>query len=545
MRARRLPRFPDLLRTVPGVEVANQQTGGQAVAIRGFNNRLTNSLLVMVDGRSIYVTTMSGVFWDQLLMPLSDIERIEVVRGPGATLWGANAVNGVINIITKHSGDTLGITAEALLSKRRKEVSLAVSDRITDNLSFRVSGNFRHDNGLVNANGDDISRRWIGKSLGVRLDYQPNSDDAFTVQGEYSDGKFDAPFNAVRQNLLNPGYDLIQTENDFETKNVLARWAHQGEKLDWTLQAYYDSISRKELNGVRLHREIGDIDLGIRWQAGSVHEINAGIGARIIHDRLDGTPAFYFHDPVNTDKWVSGYVQDDISLIPEKLRLTVGTKLEHNNFTGVEIQPSAKLFFRPNPKLAVWGGVSRAVRTPSQLNRHAEISFLVDLPGSPENPFPLPLYTMLRHGQDCTAEVLIAYEAGLRAQLAKGWSIDVASYYNDYKRLSSADLAGIEPLFLPPIAQPVGLKADVLIGSSGNAKTWGVEAVLTGEVTPWWKVEVGYSHFDFKINEDPATQQKPTLLLPPDASPRHQAKIENSFDFNDKIVSRSAAALCR
>lgn len=530
----------DLLRTVPGLEVGEQQNGRTVVAVRGFKSIFTNSLLVMVDGRSIYVSTNSGVFWDQLMIPLTDIERIEIVRGPGATLWGANAVNGVINIITKHSGDALGAKADVRVSTKEQEGSVTYGERISDALSIRLSVNVRHDNGPTDSNGNDMSRRHFGKAFSGRIDYEPKESDAYTLQAEYSDGKYDFPFRYVSRNLLNPGYEAQQTENGFETVNVLGRWTHRvNENLDWSVQAYFDRVERTEIGTVTFNREQSDLDIGVRWKVDDTHEINAGVGGRIINDSMASTRGIVLSPTDNTDRWLSGYIQDDISLIGEKLRLTIGTKLERNNFTGFEVQPSAKLFVRPSSAFAFWGGVSRAVRTPSRFERHAIIDLLVDLPNTPSNPSPLPFYTLMLGNADIKAERLTAYEAGFRAQLSKDWSVDVAAYHNDYDRLSGFELIRVTPIIQPPIPFPLGLQGIVQFANIGKAKTWGFEAVVKGNVADWWKTEISYAHFNFKQPIDSLTGQTAQLLFPLQNSPKHSFSITNDMDLFDSVSLRS------
>ncbi|MGL5837525.1 MAG: TonB-dependent receptor plug domain-containing protein [Sphingorhabdus sp.] len=532
--------IPDLLRTVPGLEVGEQQNGRTVVAVRGFKSIFTNSLLVMVDGRSLYVTTLSGVFWDQLLIPMNDIERIEIVRGPGATLWGANAVNGVINIITKHSGDALGVHSDVRVSAKEQEASLAFGDRINDALSYRVSANIRYDNGPTDALGKNLSKRWQGQGLMGRLDWEPTDRDAYTLQSEYSEGKFDFPFGFVRQDVFNPGYEVVQTENNFKSFNVLGRWVHRSnDNFDWSLQAYYDIIKRTEIGTVPLVRKQADLDFGMRWRINSTHEINAGIAGRLVDDKAESTRSISLGPMKNKDRWISGYIQDDISLFADRLRLTLGTKIEESNFIGFEFQPSAKLFYRPSDSVALWAGVSRAIRTPSRFERDADINLLVDLPGSPLNPLPLPIYTRISGQPDAKPERLTAYEAGLRAQLDASWSINIAGYFNTYEDLSTIDPVAVTPIFVTPIPFPVGLQADAEFMNNGRAETWGGEVLIKGNVTPWWKTELAYSHFNYRLNRDPMTGVSPNLLFPLSGSPRNSASITNDMDFGEQISLRS------
>ncbi|MCY1669422.1 TonB-dependent receptor [Novosphingobium sp. SL115] len=528
------PTIPDLLRGVPGVEVGRLANGGYAVSIRGFNSRLTNSLLVMVDGRSQFISTISGVFWDQLMVPMSDIERIEVVRGPGAALWGANSSNGVINIITKHSADSGGTAVDVRGGLRQQDVSISHGSRLSDTLSYRAYGSYRHDDGLIDEQGGDIGKRWAGGSGGLRVDFEPDERNAYTVQAEYGEGKFDTPFRLPSTNLFAPGYFQFQAENAFKSFNVLGRWTRrQSDNLDWSLQAQYNRLNRTEFGGVGVLWQLADIDLGLHWRASEMHDVSFGVGARLLHDDITQTPYVRFDNLSATDRWISGYLQDDITLIPEMLRLTLGTKVENNNFTGFEVQPSARVFLRPAKHLSLWGAISRAVRTPSRFERNAHLALFVTLPRSPNNPTPLPVYTTLNGVNDRNSEVLIAYEAGARVNLSGNWSLDVAGFYNNYKSLTVNVPKSTKLIFVPNVPFPVGIQADVDFQDSGTARTWGGEVTLAGNVTPWWKATLNYSHFNFELGIDPSTGARSTLLFPLGYSPRHQFALRNNFDIGD------------
>jgi len=526
----------DLLRVVPGVEVGQLSNGLTAVTIRGLNSRIASSLLVMVDGRSIYNSAASGVFWDQLLLPLTDIERIEVVRGPGAALWGSNAVNGVINIITKHSSDTLGTTVNARAGTRSQDASITYGARLSEALSFRAYGNFRHDDGLLDADGKYWSKQWDGYEFGTRIDWQPTVDDALTLSGEFSKADFNTPFLELRRNPLDPGYDLISAQNGFETYNVLGRWAHeQSDRLDWSLQVYHSYLTRAESAFPIIHSKVLDADLGVHWSPDETHDIAFGFGARQLDDEGVSTAAVTVTRAQMTDRWLSGYLQDEISLLGEDLRLTVGAKLEKNNFTGFEFQPSVRLFFRADEDLALWGAVSRAVRTPSLLERVTNVSMTFLPAGSPENPLPIPIYPRSFGVPDKPSEVVVAYEAGVRADLAEGWSLDVAAYYNNYHRLLALVPTGVEPIFIPQVAEPVGLYADVDFASAGNARTWGIELLLEGQITPGWRMEASYSHFNHDVGSDMQSGTVYDLAYPLEGSPRHQLGLRNYVELTEDL----------
>lgn len=348
--------IPDLLRAVPGLEVGQIANGATAVSIRGLKGRNSNSLLVMVDGRTIYVSTLSGVFWDQLNLPLQDIERIEVVRGPRATLWGANAVNGVINIITKHSGETLGARAHTRVGNRKQEAALSYGTRLAEDITLRAYSTGRRDEGLQNFAGEDTGTPTNSGEAGFRLDWEPTQRDAFTLQGDYKAGSADNTTFAIDPALIDPTPIPIVIAMEYHQTNLLARWLRQqSDKFNWSAQAYYSKIHREELGFFHLDWSIADFDFGANWRPDDTHDISFGINARAIWDQFETVDhRVMFQRATNTDLWLSGYLQNDISLIENELRLTVGAKLERNNFTSFEFQPGARIFYRPAENLGLW-----------------------------------------------------------------------------------------------------------------------------------------------------------------------------------------------
>lgn len=527
--------IPELLRGVPGVEVAHTENGGYAVSIRGFNSRLANSILVMVDGRSQFVSTLSNVFWDQLMIPLGDIERIEVVRGPGSALWGANTSNGVINIITKHSADTGGTYIDVRAGDRRQELSLTHGGILADALTYRAYVTVHHDDGLVDATGADTGRRHEGASSGVRFDYEPDDRNAFTLQGDFDAGRYDTPFRLPKADILNPGYFYFQSQNEFTAFNILGRWTRRAsDRLSWSVQGQYNYIDRTEFGGAHLIWQLMDLDIGANWKASNTHELSVGVAARVLHDKVDGTPYLYFNHPVSTERWISGYVQDDITIVPDRLRFSLGAKLEHNNFTGAEIQPSARIFLKPTRQVSLWAAVSRAIRTPSRFERDANLPMFVEAPGSVANPLPIPVFSTLVGVPSRPPEELIAYEVGGRVNLGGNWSLDVAGFYNDYSKLTVNTPVATRPVFVPQVPFPVAINADVAFLGVGKTRSWGGEATLAGNIRPWWKAGLTYSHLNFENGIDPATGQPWALLFALEGSPRHQLSLRSNVDLGDR-----------
>ena len=523
----------DLLRTVPGVEVAEITNGASAVSIRGFNGRNANSLLVMIDGRSVYFSGLSGVFWDQINLPLYDIERIEVVRGPGATLWGANAVNGVINIITRNSADTLGTNVVGRASTRRQELNVSHGLRLDDNLTMRAFGSLRRDEMLLDEQGNNLAP-YAGKSaeIGTRIDWQASERDALTVQADLAYGDFANLISLFNQDPLAPGYDISLTEDGFTQTNVLARWTRrQNERLDWRLQAYYSHLVRSELSLTDYTASIADLDLGIHWKPNPAHDLSIGIGARRLSDDFETfTTNAIFGKDNEPDTIISGYIQDEITLVPDHLRLSIGAKLENNNFTGTEFQPSARIFYRPSDDFAIWASVSRAARTPSRFARTAQFEVFFIPPNTADNPSPLPVFPVLTPNPDLPSERLTAFEAGLRFNVVQGWDLDLASYYNRYKRVVSPTPTSSQLLFAPGIPFPLAVEQQTQLKGRGRLQTWGIEALVTGQIVPWWKVKASYSHFNFDLAQDPLSNRPFYLVLSPENSPRHQAALTNDVE---------------
>lgn len=528
--------IPDLLRMVPGVEVGNLVNGKQAVAIRGFNSRASDSLLVMIDGRSIYVSTLSGVFWELLSLPLGDIERIEVIRGPGAALWGANAVNGVINIITKHSADTLGTQLAAHAGTRAQKASLSFGDRIGDDIAYRLYGTYARDRGLVDANGDYFTGASRSFSAGLRMDWQPTTRDAISLAAEANGVRLRTPVMRINEDPLDLRMVQGTSVNDNRSANVVARWVReQSATFDWSLQFALDHISYQEFGDTRLDWTQGDLDLGLHWRPNDTHDVNFGFGARLIHDNLTSTPSVSLDPEEATERWVSGYVQDDISLVPDRLRLTLGAKLEHNSFTGFEFQPNARLFYRPDPAFAVWASVSRAARTPSRYERGGTIDVVVLPPNAEGNPSPVPQRFRLIGSADRRSATVNAFEAGLRWDFAPGWTLDVAAYHNEYDRLPTPVTAAVVPITAPGVPFPVAIRVDGVLAGDAKARTRGGEISLNGKIAPWWQLGLSWSHFAYSIANDPATGQPYRLIVGLNGSPRDQFKVRTGIDLPGEL----------
>lgn len=522
----------EALRTVPGLEVAQIDASSTALTVRGFNTRFANTLLVMVDGRSVYVSPLSGVLWDQQMIPLSDVERIEVVRGPGATLWGSNAVNGVINIITKHSIDTLGLAAQATVGTEELSGTLRYGVRLGENSSMRAYITASDRQSLETAGGERYNDGWRGVQAGFRLDSEPNDRDAFTLQGDIQTGDFE--YTQTRL-IVTPGgaNSILETfDGDFEGANILGRWSRRvSETLDWNVQLYFDHVKRRDLE-FTLSRDLLDIDATLRWQTSPRNELVIGFNARAAWDEAAGTGSFVSDiDPSNDDQWVSAFIQDDLWLIEDALRLSLGSKFEYNSISGTAIQPSGRLLWHASEALTLWGAASRAVRTPARFETSATLDLGTIPPGVPPNATPLPLSLRVTGSEDFDAEETWAFEAGLRARLSEGWSVDVAGYRNLYDKLRSYTPTAITPIGFPPR----GLRLDYTVANDGEGDAWGLEASLSGTLTEFWTLRAGYSFIDLNIDEELSPLSVPIELQNPGLTPRHQASLTSHLDLSDRI----------
>lgn len=449
---------PDLLRMVPGVQVAQISRNTWAISARGMSGRFTNKLLVLVDGRSVYTPSFSGVFWDAQDLVLSDIERIEIIRGPGASLWGANAVNGVINILTKAAAATQGSLLEASTGTRETyAVAGRYGGRLGDIGHWRAYAKaFDRDASIVEATGGRGADDWKQQRAGFRADLAPSAKDAITVQGDFHKGY--SGESATLNSLQAPFRLDVDARQRASGANLLARWQHDVSATDsFTLQSYVDHTQRDWPAHFRETRNTFDVDFQYRTRRFAGHDMVLGAGYRYSHaearSSTSGVPEHvlqlaHFADSAARRHLYSLYFQDDITLVPRKLVLTLGSKLEHNDYSGFENQPNARLLWTPSESSTFWGSVSRAVRTPSSFDQDGEANLQVLAPLSADNPAPLPVLVASR-GQ-AGSENVIAYELGWKQRVTPEISFDLALFHNDYRKLRTFRR-------LPPNCQPSGL----------------------------------------------------------------------------------------
>jgi iron complex outermembrane receptor protein len=494
--------IPEALRLADNLQVAQKNSHDWAISARGFNTALGNKLLVMIDGRTVYTPLYSGVFWDAQDYLLEDIDRIEVISGPGGALWGANAVNGVINIITKSAKDTQGLYAEGGGGTQPQEFgAIRYGGSVGADTQFRTYAKYFDRGDEVLANGNPEPDAWRQGRVGFRLDSQAASRDRLTLQGDYYDG-----------------HENAQTGNtgDASGQNLLGRWTRTlSDVSDLTLQSYIDQTHLADpipglTSGARVFTPSGvlyddlttyDLDFQHRFSIGP-NRVVWGLGYRLTHDAVIAAPAIGFFPAVLHQSLYSGFVQDEIALRND-LFFTVGTKLEHNDYTGFEFEPDARLSWNLSPSQALWSAVSRAVRTPSRIDHDLS-------EGSP------PYLVLLKGGSDFTSEALLAYELGYRAQYNSKLSTSVSTFYNQYNDVRSTSItpATIVPLFF---------------ANNLEGHTYGVEFSSDYQISEGWLLHAGYTLLKEHLRVKPGAFDLSNARNET-ADPQHQFSIRTSLN---------------
>ncbi len=514
--------IPDLLRMVPGLHVAKIDATKWAVTSRGFNGRFANKLLVLMDGRSLYSSLFSGVFWDAQDTVLEDIDRIEIIRGPGATLWGANAVNGVINIITKGAAETHGtLISGGLGTEERGFGTVRFGDSLSEQTSYRIYAKYFDRDGNVNADGDDSADSWHQWRSGFRMDHHTDGRDLFTLQGDIYKGQSG---ETATYAILSDQFPYFSTEtedhqNDLFGANLLGRWSRNiSETSDMSLQTYFDH-ALYNVTVMDTKVDTFDLDFQHRFQVLSNQSIIWGLGYRYISDELDGTFSTTLDPDAQDYRLVSAFVQDDVTLVPHRLRFTIGTKFEHNDFSGAEWQPSARLLWTPSDYQSIWAAVSRAVRTPSRGDVANRVRMSV--------PEFYPFLSETLGNPDFDSEKVNSYELGYRIQTPSKISFDFALFHNEYDDLR---LVSLHPPILNPPPQPSVIQT--IVGNNMKGKTHGVEVAADWPLVSWWRLQAAYTFIELDLESKSSTSD---YFIPVDqeSAPRHQGSLRSFMDLSE------------
>ncbi len=460
--------IPDALRMVPGVQVAKLDSNKWAISIRGFNDIFSNKLLILMDGRTVYSPFFGGTHWDTVDTILEDIERIEVIRGPGGTLWGSNAVNGVINITTKNAKESSGLLVSALAGNiERGKLSIRYGGAINHSTNYRL-----YVKGFEKDHAEDGVDDWRMGRSGFRVDSQPSKKDKLTFQGDiYASNEGEMAISTTLGNVF--PFGNFASEIEVFGGNVLFRWQRKfSEDSNLIVQTYYDRAEREHFY-IKDKRDTFDLDLQHRFSTFGKQEINWGLGFRYISDETKAGTVLRLDPKNRSDEIISAFLQDEISLIEDQLILTFGSKFEHNSYSGFEYQPSARLLWKPYDQHSLWGSVSRAVKTPSRI----------------EHDIILQRSSALRilGDRNFNSEELIAYETGYRF-LDKKFTFDVSLYYNQYDNLRSLE-------FKPQLTT-----VDLVISNELKGETYGLEIASSWQVAESWRLRGGYSYTQIQLH---------------------------------------------
>lgn len=474
--------IPDLLRMVPGMDVAQINANTWAISARGLNGRFANELLVLLDGRSVYTQTTGGVFWDVLDVPLDDIERIEVIRGPGASVWGANAVNGVINIITKKASDTQGGLVVAGGGTANQGFGTVQYGAKAGKTAFRAFMKYLNEDHFPNLNGMDGGDGWSVSRAGFRADTDLSSRDTLTFEGDLYRGREGNPAQAL-DSIVAPLVPDVEKQVNLGGGFIQATWEHTtSARAGTSLQASYDEYERNDYLGET--RGTVDVAFQHHFSWGSRQNLIWGAEVRFSQSRSVGS-ALISLDPPNPDtKLFGAFAQDEIVLAPDRLFLTIGTKLEHNDYTGFDAMPSVRLVWTPGARQAFWAAASKADRTPSDTDEYIRAA-LGGFAG-PNGPVAL----RLTGSPNLKNETTDTYEAGYRFSLAEQLSVDFTAYYNKYGDQETAEPAAP---FFESAPTPPHMVLPLVYRNLSYGESHGTEIYANWKIANWWTLSPGYA----------------------------------------------------
>ena len=514
--------IPEALRMVPGMQVARMNSNTWSISTRGFNYIFANKLLVLMDGRTVYSPLFSGVNWDVQDTMLEDIDRIEVIRGPGAALWGANAVNGVINIITKHAADTQGgLLSTGFGSEEKAFAAYRYGGELAEDSYFRTYYKVFHRDGMQNIDGTDAADDWKIHRAGFRTDWKASNGADVTVQGDLYTGSTRPALMIFSSENPDAGMQtMTNLSRDQKGGNLTGNWKYKYDKdKDISLRAYYDRYENFDYR-VTEKRDIGDIEFQHHFKPWDKHDLIWGGGFRATHYNLSNMNHVVLPKETRTDRLYSAFIQDDITFSPE-WSLALSSRFEHNSFTGYEVQPNARVTWKATENRTFWGSISRAVKTPSISETAITSRGITFYPESEIQSTPLsaitkPPYMLgISGNNNLKSEKLSSIEFGYREQFADNFRLDITTFYNQYDDLiayvdagsclSSDEIyIGFSGVGLCPLdgsltpADPSTIEFPTTFTNGLSAKTFGLESTFDWQVNEWWKLQFNYSWFDIE-----------------------------------------------
>jgi iron complex outermembrane receptor protein len=512
--------IPEALRLAPGVEVARNGSNEWTISIRGFSSDLSNKLLVLIDGRSSYSPLFGGVFWDVQDTLLADIERIEVVSGPGGTLWGANAVNGVINIITNSAADTLGTLVE-LVAGDEEEVLAGFRHgwEVSETVSARAYVKYFERDATQLTSGAKGIDDWRMGRAGFALQWRPTDRDSLYVRADGYTGEENALIRGDFTVGTLPGPSFPGTI-DLAGRNVVVNWRRTlAEDANLGVQFYYDYTDRQIPNSFNEARDTWNVAFQHDLADFGRHDLQWGGEFRVTEDEIGNTLFATFTPDSRSDQTISAYIQDRITWRDGRLALTLGAKIEHNDYTGAEQQPNARFSWRPNERHMVWSAVSRAVRVPARLNADLELFAPVGLIAG------MPFYVNVFGTDEFDSEEVTAYEAGYRLAASERLSFDFALFDNHYDRLQTQEAGAFAVVAGPPayFVLPATL-ANLMEG-----ETYGGTLAVNWQPLSWWRLQMHYAHLQMDLAPKSGGTDNGALNVAGN-SPQNQVGVRSYFE---------------
>ncbi len=525
--------IPDLLRMVPGVDVAQINASNWAISVRGFNGEFSNKLLVVVDGRTVYTPMFAGVFWNAQNVPLDSIERIEIIRGPGAAIWGSNAVNGVINIITRSAensqgGQVSGDAGNAGIGPS----TISYGGKAQGIGAYRVYGEgFRYTSlpTFANTEGHDD---WGLVDGGFRTNSTLSAKDSLTTEGEILGGNA-GELTTAPVSLAPPATATIALRDRYMSWNTLARWNRTFSAQSRTsLHAYFD---RTCLDDSTFNFQIDNFDLDFQHHVawGARQDIVWGLGYRLSKDDTTPTLRSTFTPNYRNTQLFSWFAQDEISILPDRLQLSLGARIEHNSYNGFDFQPSGNLAWNLNSRNMIWAAISSADRTPSRTDTGFRFN-MEALPG----PGGLPILVSLFGNPNFRNEHVTAFQAGYRNTWTSTVSLDSTIFYNRYRDIESVDTGA---LTIETNPAPIHLLLPSFIGNGLRGEAHGAEFFANWKVSDFWTLSPGYSYLATHLHPFAGSQDFTDAVGIEGGTPDHQAQLRSSVSLPHNLQWNASA----
>jgi iron complex outermembrane receptor protein len=519
--------LPDALRLAPGVHVARITGTTWAVGIRGFNGIYSNKLLVMIDGRTVYNALLSGTLWNDQLLMLEDVERIEVIRGPGGTMWGANAVSGVINIITKSTKNTQGgIASLSGGNFDPAKASVRYGGKLGETSTWRAWSQYSLQ-GQASFPGLNIGLdKWPAVRGGLRFDWDATPRDSVLIEGEVEK-------NSAQVVSISDHGEAAKNDSKSSVAFLMGRWNHKTDGGEAAFQAYYNE-SRLDSGFFSAKVRTTDLDFHYSHQLTTRHRVMAGGGMRADSIATSGSPGFYFQPANRTYYTYNAFLQDEWEIVPDKLMATIGAKVEHYMLAGMTYQPTARLMWTPTSKVGVWASVSQAIRAPAHTDYASHISTPLGVLSGAQ------VVLRLNGSEQFRPEVLKSLETGTRWMIGKKWGVDVAVFRHWYNGLQIQEINLSELTITPIPGSVIPLVVVPAYAANGmNGVNQGGEISTHFDVRPGLQLAGSYSSLFSQTYFRPGIDPAKAYSIP-SYYPKHQWQVRADWEFGRNWTSELA-----